>query len=267
MRVLCGIVAVVVVLGAAAVAADRVEAHTVDGNASAVVAGGSPTSRADTIEGTPDADTLNGKAGHDAIDGGAGADTIDGGPGRDFIRGEGGNDTIDARDGYVDAVHCGNGRDTVMADEKDAVSETCEDVSPPPEEDRTVTLTVLLNEEGQARVDPRYPYGLIEIHLGRWLRLQPGFEFTYCRPTCSYEGPAKPPNVVTFRKAPRLGPRDVPEFKFGVLANGDCWKHQGPDHFDGSCTLEMDRDRVVWIEVWPCEIIPKSWRSGNVCAD
>jgi len=100
-----------------------------------------------------------------------------------------GDDTIDARDGYVDAVHCGNGRDTVMADEKDAVSETCEDVSPPPEEDRTVTLTVLLNEEGQARLDPRYPYGLIEIHLGRWLRLQPGFEFTYCRPTCSYEGP------------------------------------------------------------------------------
>jgi len=252
---------------AALVAAVALGAAVPASGAVAQEQGASPTSRADTLEGTPQADILDGKAGHDTIDGGAGADTIDGGPGRDVLLGGGGNDTIEARDGYVDAVHCGNGRDTVTADEKDAVSETCENVSPPPEDDRTVTLSVLLNQDEEARVPPHYRWGLIEVRLGRWLRLPAGFEFTYCRPTCSYEGPAKPPNTVTFRKAPRLGPRDAPEFKFGVLAMGDCWRHQGPDHFDGSCTLEMDRDRVVWIEVWPCEIIPKSWRSGNVCAD
>ena len=61
-----------------------------------------------------------------------GNDTIIAGPGRDTVRGDNsrigafGNDLIDVRDGEVDQVDCGVGRDTVIADRRDIVSTNCE---------------------------------------------------------------------------------------------------------------------------------------------
>lgn len=92
------------------------------------------------------ADALGGGPGDDRIFGGRGADTIDGGDGNDLIRGGRGGDVIDAgagndriyagrgadvidagegddvarvlaRDGRVDRVHCGPGRDTIWLQE------------------------------------------------------------------------------------------------------------------------------------------------------
>lgn len=85
----------------------------------------------DIINGGDGNDTIRGNAGNDVIDGGQGADDIDGGfgddritggKGKDILKGDVGADTIDARDGEVDTVNCGLGRDTVLRDANDAVS-------------------------------------------------------------------------------------------------------------------------------------------------
>jgi Ca2+-binding RTX toxin-like protein len=86
----------------------------------------------DQIEGGRSSDTLRGGPGNDDIVGNWGNDRIVGGPGRDTIRGDNseigafGNDLIDVRDGEVDQVDCGVGRDTVIADRRDIVSTNCE---------------------------------------------------------------------------------------------------------------------------------------------
>jgi Ca2+-binding RTX toxin-like protein len=83
----------------------------------------------DTIAGGRGADTLRGGPGDDSIDGGAKADHIVGGRGNDDIRGGRGNDRIETRDGQVDAVSCGTGRDRVIADAIDDIARNCERVS------------------------------------------------------------------------------------------------------------------------------------------
>jgi Ca2+-binding RTX toxin-like protein len=83
----------------------------------------------DTIAGGPGADTLRGGPGDDSIDGGSGADHLLGGRGNDDIRAGHGNDRIEIRDGQVDALSCGRGRDVVIADAIDDVARNCERVS------------------------------------------------------------------------------------------------------------------------------------------
>jgi Ca2+-binding RTX toxin-like protein len=84
----------------------------------------------DTINGGPGRDHLFGNAGgdiihgdgdNDEIDGGVGDDTIDGGQGADVIRGDSGGDTIDSKDGFVDTVNCGLGKDKLTRDGNDSV--------------------------------------------------------------------------------------------------------------------------------------------------
>jgi Ca2+-binding RTX toxin-like protein len=79
------------------------------------------TASADVLRGTTSGDRLSGGRGRDTISGRAGADCLNGGRGRDTISGGAGNDVIDARDGEVDTVSCGPGRDTVRADRRDRV--------------------------------------------------------------------------------------------------------------------------------------------------
>ena len=99
---------------------------------------------ADILDGRGGADRLSGLAGNDRIVGGAGADRLLGGSGTDrllagagtdqLVGGAGtdgfdggaGNDTITARDKERDAISCGVGRDTVIADLIDVVSSNCE---------------------------------------------------------------------------------------------------------------------------------------------
>ncbi len=90
---------------------------------------------------TPDADhdtilrgveriVIDGRGGGDQLRAwGAGAAiTVRGGAGTDDLLGNEGDDTIDARDGEIDTVQCGNGNDTVLADAADTVAGDCENV-------------------------------------------------------------------------------------------------------------------------------------------
>ncbi|HEY3190555.1 MAG TPA: calcium-binding protein [Solirubrobacteraceae bacterium] len=74
-------------------------------------------------------DTLIGGTGDDQIDGRRGADRIDGGPGID---------QISARDLSADTISCGDGTDSVAADERDLVAPDCEKVR------RTASMTLTL---------------------------------------------------------------------------------------------------------------------------
>jgi hypothetical protein len=59
---------------------------------------------------------------------GNGRDRVFGGRDSDQLYGGGGNDTMNAKDGYEDAVNCGTGTDTAYVDELDVVNEDCENV-------------------------------------------------------------------------------------------------------------------------------------------
>ena len=54
--------------------------------------------------------------------------TAIGDPDGDDLTGGPGNDRFRVRDGEVDLVHCGDGRDTVLADQFDQVDNDCERV-------------------------------------------------------------------------------------------------------------------------------------------
>ena len=80
-------------------------------------------------------DRLIGGFGNDRLIGGFGNDRLIGGPGRDRLNGGPGNDRIEARGNGVDAITCGPGRDTVIADRSDRIARDCENVrlpAPPP---------------------------------------------------------------------------------------------------------------------------------------
>ena len=62
----------------------------------------------DRLNGRSAADILAGDAGNDTLNGGAGNDTLDGGPGNDTLFMGAGIDYVNARDGEVDTIDCGN---------------------------------------------------------------------------------------------------------------------------------------------------------------
>jgi len=80
----------------------------------------------DTIFGDAGRDVVTGGAGNDTLLGGAGNDRISGGPGSDTIAAGLGKDLVRARDGAVDHITCGPGRDRVIADPQDDVAGDCE---------------------------------------------------------------------------------------------------------------------------------------------
>ena len=91
----------------------------------------------DCVFGQADADDLNGQGGRDELSGGGGADRLrggrggdrlTGGMGRDVILAARGRDRVSAADGRADAVNCGRGRDRVVADEFDSLT-NCERIS------------------------------------------------------------------------------------------------------------------------------------------
>ncbi len=91
-----------------------------------------------TLRGTNNNDTLKGLGGNDRLFGLGDGDRLYGGPGNDRLVGGGdhdrlvggsGRDLILARDGGIDSIFCGPGRDTVRADNDDRVAGNCEDVS------------------------------------------------------------------------------------------------------------------------------------------
>lgn len=99
---------------------------------------------ADTLRAGSGRETIDGGAGDDRVEGGFGHDTLIGGSGRDQLCGDSttaqcggsgqsctlpfGNDTIRARDGAIDHVDCGVGRDVAIVDADDVVAANCETV-------------------------------------------------------------------------------------------------------------------------------------------
>ncbi len=86
----------------------------------------------DTLRGTASADRIDGKDGNDRLYGMAGNDVLIGGSGRDFLAGGPGNDRLVTRDGVLETVDCGAGRDRVVADDLDVARPNCEIVVRPP---------------------------------------------------------------------------------------------------------------------------------------
>ena len=82
----------------------------------------------DTLRGLGGNDRLYGGSGNDRLFGNAGSDRLEGGSGRDLLDAGAGNDRILARDGSVDTIRCGSGRDVVTADRIDKVAKDCETV-------------------------------------------------------------------------------------------------------------------------------------------
>jgi hypothetical protein len=101
---------------------------------------------ADTINGGSANDTIRSAGGNDQLVGDVGDDTLEAGAGDDVLQGALGVDTADAgpgnddvrvRDGVADRAVCGDGADTVQADDRDELDPACETVdrqvsAPPP---------------------------------------------------------------------------------------------------------------------------------------
>jgi hypothetical protein len=80
----------------------------------------------DVLFGNTGRDRLNGGRNKDQLFGGGGRDRLTGGRGKDVIEAGTGNDRIFAKDGSVDRIDCGFGRDTVVSrDRKDKLT-SCE---------------------------------------------------------------------------------------------------------------------------------------------
>jgi hypothetical protein len=82
----------------------------------------------DVIRGGADEDFLYGEQGSDNINGGMGDDEIAGGSGNDTLHGHSGAETIDAADGELDYIYCGDDGDldTVYADVVDRIDPSCQ---------------------------------------------------------------------------------------------------------------------------------------------
>jgi len=86
---------------------------------------------ADYLAGRQSADEIYGNRGRDEVRAGNGRDRVFGGRDPDQLYGGGGNDTMNAKDGYEDAVNCGLGTDTAYVDRIDRVNRDCENVFGP----------------------------------------------------------------------------------------------------------------------------------------
>ena len=93
------------------------------GSSSDVISAGSS---GDRVAGDQGNDRISGNSGNDRLTGNSGNDRLSGGAGADRLSGGSGNDRLSGRDGRRDAISCGRGRDSVVADRVDRVSRDCE---------------------------------------------------------------------------------------------------------------------------------------------
>ena len=83
----------------------------------------------DQVFGNDGNDQIEGGFGDDYVDGGAGNDTISGTQGSDRVAGGIGDDRIDAVDGSIDRIDCGEGNDVVSVDPIDVIiNDSCESI-------------------------------------------------------------------------------------------------------------------------------------------
>jgi hypothetical protein len=137
------------------------------------------TTAGDLLKAGGGSDDVDGLAGSDCLAGGAESDVLNPGAGLDRVQGGRGRDKLITRDGFRDIVRCGRGRDKVVADWRDRVKRSCEQVarhgskrpgSPsPPAADCAVdpaTLTApgctLVSSDTSSRADPKSLWGRID---------------------------------------------------------------------------------------------------------
>jgi plastocyanin len=82
----------------------------------------------DFLTGGPGDDSLGGGPGNDKLNGSEGDDTLTGGPGKDTFNGGPGNDKINSKDGIVEDVNCGRGKDKVVHSDRKDHLHNCESV-------------------------------------------------------------------------------------------------------------------------------------------
>ena len=99
---------------------------------------------ADTLLGGDGDDRMEGGEGNDKLQAGAGLDTLDAGPG---------DDAIETPDGIADKITCGDGNDTVDADQLDEVGPDCETVR------RTFAEPVAGGSTGDDKQPPKLAIG------------------------------------------------------------------------------------------------------------
>lgn len=85
----------------------------------------------DVIEGLGGYDSINGGKSKDDLYGGPGKDRVVGGPGNDRIIAGKGDDRVRAFDGDRDSITCGDGADSVFADQLDFIKDgkACENIT------------------------------------------------------------------------------------------------------------------------------------------
>ena len=86
----------------------------------------------DQLTGDGAANRIDGAGGADTVHAGSGGDTVIGGAGIDSLFGEAGDDLMQALDGAIDNVDCGDGNDTLDVDATDVLV-ACELPAPPGE--------------------------------------------------------------------------------------------------------------------------------------
>jgi Putative metal-binding motif/RTX calcium-binding nonapeptide repeat (4 copies) len=96
------------------------------------------------IDGTGENDVITGGPGNNIIFGGGGGDQLDGAGGADIINGGDDNDAITSRDGLAELIDCGDGIDSVVADDID-VTDGCES------EQRSSLLQTDVDGDGASR--------------------------------------------------------------------------------------------------------------------
>jgi hypothetical protein len=107
----------------------------------------------DVLSAGAGADTMIGGDGDDQMDGGDGNDKLQAGAGADTINSGSGDDTLETPDGIADKVACGDGNDTVDADQLDEVGADCETIR------RTFVEPVAGGAIGDDRQPPRLAIG------------------------------------------------------------------------------------------------------------
>jgi Ca2+-binding RTX toxin-like protein len=118
----------------------------------------------DTIAGGAGKDRIRGGAGSDSLGGDAGNDDLDGEAGTDRYSAGSGDDTLDSRDGEKDTIDCGTGVDSVDADLKDSVQDSCENLDQGAVKEgpnvRITSKSLRLAADGTARVRLHCPHQL-----------------------------------------------------------------------------------------------------------
>lgn len=157
-------------------------------------------------------DRLVGNDAPNTIDGADGADRITGGGGTDVLIGGPGDDTLDARDGAIDRVDCGDGKDTAIIDKIDLVAADCEIVSKPIE---TIPFGMTLNANSK-RLILSTVVSMSSVKISCFSGCKPGSARSK---TILRRKPAKlqKGNVISFKLPPRIKGATI---EVGVTAPG-----------------------------------------------